>query len=71
MIASRARPGMEQRPPMGVGTCAKTQAGNLFFFPARLGRHDRKSQEMIEPLQRLFGVLFVLSIINVSHQTCL
>ena len=44
MIASRAKPGMKQRPPMGVGTCAKTQAGNLFFFPARLGRHDRKSQ---------------------------
>ena len=44
MIASRARPGMEQRPPMGVGNCAKTQAGSFFTFPARLGRHDRKSQ---------------------------
>ena len=31
-------------PPMGVGTCAKTQAENLFSFTARLGRHDRESQ---------------------------
>ena len=30
-------------PPMGVGTCAKTQAESLFPFPARLGRPQKES----------------------------